>query len=60
MENDVQLLQKLLKLGETIQELRNSRPVHRASSETSLASSLGEEEENVSYEKCIHKNGANF
>uniref|UniRef100_A0A914ELP5 Uncharacterized protein n=1 Tax=Acrobeloides nanus TaxID=290746 RepID=A0A914ELP5_9BILA len=46
MENDVQLLQKLLKLGETIQELRNSRPVHRASSETSLASSLGEDEEN--------------
>ncbi|KAH7689617.1 Protein T25D10.4 [Aphelenchoides avenae] len=45
MENDVQLLQKLLALGHTIQEIRTKQePAQRCSSETSLSSAFEEEE----------------
>ena len=56
METDVQLLQKLVALGETIQELKTPqsappktqyrpRSLNRTSSETSLSSSFGEEDD---------------
>ncbi|CAD5216538.1 unnamed protein product [Bursaphelenchus xylophilus] len=46
MENDVQLLQKLLTLGDTIQELREKQGLqHRSSSETSLSSNAEEDDE---------------
>lgn len=56
METDVQLLQKLVALGETIQELKTPqsapsktqyrpRSLNRANSDTSLSSSFGEEDD---------------
>lgn len=70
MENDVHLLQRLVALGETIQELKTPstntstnttksyrpRSLPRTSSETSLSSSYGEDED----EWKPLENGGNF